>query len=190
MKFQRNISANPKNSREGRKRRRKKKEGEERERERERALEREREREVMDPTVPFVGGVQPVDVLRHGIPSLKADAEPGHPLQEKERGERERVGRSKANNVATGGRGDLAMLYGTAFPMMQQIEKQILSSVGRLPGLPSSHLGLEALSGKLDDFEVSDALGQTQDETEIMQPNMQAIMDSKIGLVAPARELP
>jgi len=64
--------------------------------------------------------------------------------------------------------------------------------VQRLPGLPSSRLGAEALSGKLDDFDFSDALGQRPDESEIMQPSMHEVMEYRLGLAktVPTRELP
>ena len=86
----------------------------------------------------------------------------------------------------------LRNVYGTAFPLKVQIEEQILNGVQRLPGMPSSRLGAEALSGKLDDFDFTDALGQRPEESEIMQPDMHSVMEHRLGLskAAPARELP
>jgi len=42
----------------------------------------------------------------------------------------------------------LAHTYGIAMPAQMDIECQILSRQRRLPGLPSSNLGLEILTGK------------------------------------------
>jgi proteasome maturation protein len=42
----------------------------------------------------------------------------------------------------------LAHMYGIAMPAQMDIECQILSRQRRLPGLPSSNLGLEILTGK------------------------------------------
>merc|ERR1719189_2686741 len=43
--------------------------------------------------------------------------------------------------------------YGVAMPAREAIERQILGKIGasqRLPGLPASFLGLQALTGELD----------------------------------------
>jgi proteasome maturation protein len=50
-------------------------------------------------------------------------------------------------------------VYGEALPLRAHIEAQILGRVGRLPGLPSSRLGLESLSGALDEFGFEAYLG-------------------------------
>ena len=51
--------------------------------------------------------------------------------------------------------------------------------VGRLPGLPSSRLGLQSLTGELDDFSFEAYLGDPAD-SEITPPPMYAMMDAKI----------
>ena len=86
----------------------------------------------------------------------------------------------------------LRNVYGTAAPLKLRIEEEILGSVQRLPGLPSSSLGAEALSGKLDDFDFSDALGQSSEESETMPVDMHSVMECRLGLSRnmPARELP
>ena len=65
-------------------------------------------------------------------------------------------------------------------------------SVQRLPGLPSSNLCAEALSGKLDDFDFADALGQGKDESETALPDVHALLEARLGVskAAPTRELP
>ena len=46
----------------------------------------------------------------------------------------------------------MQQVYGTALPARLEIERQLLSRPGRLPGvgLPSSRIGLEAATGRLD----------------------------------------
>ncbi|CAG8826182.1 37113_t:CDS:2, partial [Racocetra persica] len=48
-------------------------------------------------------------------------------------------------------------IYGIHAPLRHMIEQSIVSKVKRLPGLPSSNLGLEILMGKDEtiDFEIS-----------------------------------
>lgn len=43
--------------------------------------------------------------------------------------------------------------------MRMHLEHQILSKFQRLPGVPSSHLGLEAMTGELDEFTFESYLG-------------------------------
>ncbi|KAB5520083.1 hypothetical protein DKX38_024402 [Salix brachista] len=53
----------------------------------------------------------------------------------------------------------LANAYGAAFPVQMGIERQMLSRFQRPPGpIPSSMLGLEALTGSLEDFGFEDYL--------------------------------
>ncbi|KAJ6351394.1 hypothetical protein OIU78_007333 [Salix suchowensis] len=53
----------------------------------------------------------------------------------------------------------LANAYGAAFPVQMGIERQMLSRFQRPPGpIPSSMLGLEALTGSLEDFAFEDYL--------------------------------
>lgn len=50
-------------------------------------------------------------------------------------------------------------VYGEALPMRMHLEHQILSKFQRLPGVSSSHLGLEAMTGELDEFTFESYLG-------------------------------
>ena len=138
----------------------------------------------MEPSVPFLR--EPHAALRRGVPSAKADAKAAsHAVQFhlKENDARERATRDDL----------LSGVYGLAFPLKQQIESQILSSCQRLPGLPSSNLGAEAMSGRLDTVDFEDALRQNMDEREETAPGMHAIMEARLGmskLPAPTREMP
>ena len=50
----------------------------------------------------------------------------------------------------------MGSIYGTAMPMQRRMEMGILSQVGRLAGLPSSHLGLNTVLGR--DETIADVL--------------------------------
>ena len=113
------------------------------------------------------------DSLRLGLPCLKADATFTHPveaIQENTRGHRDQAQRTM-----------LANLYGSAVPAKDAIERQILSRTGRLPGLDSSRLGLDSLSGTLDEFSFQHFLGQPSN-SEVSPPDVHSQMETKLGL--------
>lgn len=93
----------------------------------------------------------PHDAMRLGLASLREDASVKHPV---EAIQSEYAGRTVAAQQQM-----LRDLYGSAAPARSAIEAQILGRVGRLPGLPSSRLGLEALTGELDEFRFESYLG-------------------------------
>lgn len=51
----------------------------------------------------------------------------------------------------------------------------------RLPGLPSSKLGLEALTGTLEDFGFESYLGLPAD-SEVAPPDLHSQMEQRLGL--------
>lgn len=71
-------------------------------------------------------------------------------------------------------------LYGVAVPARMAIEAQILDRFQRLPGLPSSKLGLEALTGTLDDFSFESYLGT--EPSELLPADLHAQMENKLRL--------
>ncbi|KAL2983022.1 hypothetical protein AAZX31_12G018400 [Glycine max] len=97
-----------------------------------------------------IGGVQN-DVLRFGLHGVKSDIVGSHPLQ---------------SSLQSTRRMDEAMkkqckvnLYGTAFPLKEELDRQILSRFQRPPGpIPSSMLGLETVTGSVDHFGFEDCL--------------------------------
>ncbi len=79
-------------------------------------------------------------------------------------------------------------VYGEALPLRMHIEEQILGRVQRLPGLPSSRLGLEAMTGALDDFGFESYLGLPEYSDE-QPPSVHAQMEArfKLGTAREAR---
>ncbi|GAX76396.1 hypothetical protein CEUSTIGMA_g3841.t1 [Chlamydomonas eustigma] len=100
-------------------------------------------------SLPFK--TQAHDAMRMGLASLKEDALLVHPV--------EKIQEERKLLASEDQLGALRHLYGIAVPAKLQIETQILSQFGRLPGLPSSKLGLEALTGELDEFSFNSYLG-------------------------------
>ena len=53
--------------------------------------------------------------------------------------------------------------------------------VGRLPGLPSSQLGLQSLTGELDSFDFKSYLGSAE-EREVPGPDVHSQMEARLRL--------
>ncbi|KAF5205378.1 Cyclin-b1-2 [Thalictrum thalictroides] len=94
-----------------------------------------------------VGGVKN-DALRFGLHGVKSDILDVHPLQSSLQ--------SFEKTETQMQRSILERTYGYALPMKMDLERQILARVQRPPGLPSSMLGYEALTGSLDVFDCED----------------------------------
>lgn len=56
--------------------------------------------------------------------------------------------------------------------------------VSRLPGLPSSHLGLQSMTGELDEFGFEAYLGLPE-HSEVSGPDMHSVMESKLNMKTP-----
>mmetsp|Transcript_28315 Transcript_28315/g.52136 ORF Transcript_28315/g.52136 Transcript_28315/m.52136 type:complete len:112 (-) Transcript_28315:170-505(-) len=95
------------------------------------------------------------DTLRNGLCSLKYDAAPKHPV--------EIIQMNSKNDQLNSRTQMLKDIYGAALPARMHLENQILSKFHRLPGIPSSNLGLEVLNGDLDDFTFESFIGLPED---------------------------
>ena len=120
---------------------------------------------------------RPHDTMRQGLCNLREDVLPRHPVETIQQ-----AGRPEA---AAGSKSQmLRQLYGAALPAKMQIEQQILGRFARLPGaVPSSKLGLEALTGGLEEFGYESYIGQPQD-SEVAPPDMHSQMEARLGLAA------
>ncbi|KAJ0043105.1 hypothetical protein Pint_18828 [Pistacia integerrima] len=121
-----------------------------------------------------IGGIQN-DALRFGLHGVKSDVVGSHPLEISYQSARKTQEDMK--------RKMLANTYGTAFPLKMDLDRQILSRFQRPPGaIPSSMLGLEALTGSLDDFGFEDYLNDPR-ESETFRPlDMHHGMEVRLGL--------
>lgn len=97
-----------------------------------------------------IGGVRN-DAFRFGLHGVKSDIVGSHPLESSYHSTKARQQEMK--------RKILANTYGSAFPMKLELDRQILSRFQRPPGaIPSSMIGLESLTGGLEDFAFEDYL--------------------------------
>jgi proteasome maturation protein len=120
------------------------------------------------------------DTLRNGLCNLREDALQKHPVEVIQESSRATAGAGPANKSEM-----LRQLYGVAAPAKLQIEQQILGRFARLPGnIPSSKLGLEALSGTLEEFGYESYLGLPAD-SEVAPPDLHSQMEQRLGM-APA----
>ncbi|CAI7791962.1 unnamed protein product, partial [Closterium sp. NIES-54] len=104
----------------------------------------------MDPSMSLPHLEAPRDVLRSGLHQLRDEVTFAHPVDGIQRQRRkEQEGTVDMN---------LGRVYGSAFPAQLHMERQILSKFKRLPGLPSSHLGLHSMMGTLDELAVEDVV--------------------------------
>eukprot|EP00227_Mantoniella_beaufortii_P014178 CAMPEP_0197595644 /NCGR_PEP_ID=MMETSP1326-20131121/23379_1 /TAXON_ID=1155430 /ORGANISM="Genus nov. species nov., Strain RCC2288" /LENGTH=140 /DNA_ID=CAMNT_0043162029 /DNA_START=85 /DNA_END=507 /DNA_ORIENTATION=+ len=124
--------------------------------------------------MPFMR--MPHDTMRNGMPSVKADIsfQGKHPVELiQEHGPSKAVQEKRAM---------LANLYGIAMPARMDIESQILSRQRRLPGLPSSRMGLEILTGEIDRFGFESYLDRPEDRPEGMRADLHSAMEARLGM--------
>ena len=111
---------------------------------------------------------------------MKEDATVKHPVEAIQREFQQRAVVSQQQMLRD--------LYGIAAPAKAQIEAQILSKFTRLPGAThSSLLGLESLTGELDEFRYESYLGMP--EFSILPPvGVHEQMEQKCGLLGAAHD--
>ncbi|KAJ9682942.1 hypothetical protein PVL29_018794 [Vitis rotundifolia] len=121
-----------------------------------------------------IGGVRN-DALRFGLQGVKSDIVGSHPLESAYQSQRQTQEGMK--------RRILANTYGTAFPLKMDLDAQILSRFQRPPGaIPSSMLGLEALTGSLDNFGFEDYLNDPCDSETFRPADMHHGMEVRLGI--------
>lgn len=121
-----------------------------------------------------IGGIQN-DALRFGLHGVKSDIVGSHPL--------ESAYQSASRTQEEMKRKILTNTYGSAFPLKMNLEKQILSRFQRPPGaIQSSMLGLEALTGTLDDFGFEDYLNDPRDSETFRPLDMHHGMEVRVGV--------
>ncbi|EFJ39753.1 hypothetical protein VOLCADRAFT_84810 [Volvox carteri f. nagariensis] len=124
------------------------------------------------PALPFQSKAH--DALRLGLVSLKEDATVRHPVEVIQSEHRQRTLASQHQMLRD--------LYGIAAPARAQIEAQILSKFTRLPGAgTSSLLGLESLTGELDEFKYESYLALPEVST-LPPVDLHSQMELKCGL--------
>ncbi|XP_077253731.1 cyclin-B1-2-like [Tasmannia lanceolata] len=126
-------------------------------------------------SIAHEAGKIPNDPLRFGLQGVKSDIVGSHPLQSLY----ESTKRSEEDTK----RMILANTYGSALPLKMNLDRQILSRFQRPPGaLSSSMLGLEALTGSLDDFGFEDYLNDPRESETYRPTEMHHGMEVRLGL--------
>ena len=110
--------------------------------------------------------------------TLKYDASVIHPVEELQKA---------AKNEQKSERQKLAIAYGAAFPMRMRMQEEILSQFHRLPGLPSSYLGLSTLTKQNETFDFDDYLGLPEDSPFMPVQNAHQVMEKRLGIEDPQR---
>ncbi|PIN12790.1 Proteasome maturation factor [Handroanthus impetiginosus] len=120
-------------------------------------------------------GERPEDPLRYGIHGVKSDIIEPHPLESAYRSTKVRQEEMKKKIWMN--------TYGAAFPMKMELDRQILSKFQRPPGvIPSSFVGLEALTGTLESFAFEDYLNDPKDSESFCPIDMHHGMEVRLGL--------
>ncbi|KAJ7974211.1 cyclin-B1-2-like [Quillaja saponaria] len=121
-----------------------------------------------------IGGIQN-DALRFGLHGVKSDILDSHPL--------ESAYQSATMTQEEMKKKILTNTYGSAFPLKMDLDRQILSRFQRPPGaIPSSMLGLEAITGSLNDFGFEDYLNDPRESESLRPLDMHHGMEVRIGL--------
>ncbi|CAL0332044.1 unnamed protein product [Lupinus luteus] len=121
-----------------------------------------------------IGGLQN-DAFRFGLQGVKSDIVGSHPLESAYQSV------SRTNELMK--KQCMVNLYGTAFPLKMDLDRQILSRFQRPPGaIPSSMLGLEAVTGDLDNFGFEDYLNDPRESETLRPSDMHHGMEVRLGL--------
>nr|AFK37364.1 unknown [Lotus japonicus] len=74
-------------------------------------------------------------------------------------------------------------IHGAAFPLKEELDRQILSRFQRPRGaIPSSMLGLEIVTGSLDHFGFEDCLNDPRESETSLPVDMHHGMEVRLGL--------
>lgn len=122
-------------------------------------------------SLPFLGS-STQDIFRTGLGALKDEILPRHPVEDIQAEYHTTISSTKSQTMRD--------VYGLAFPAKLQIEAQILGKFHRLPGIPSSRLGLESMTGSLDELEFENMVGTG--ESEVPPPDLHSQMEAKLKL--------
>ncbi|XP_065854360.1 cyclin-B1-2 [Euphorbia lathyris] len=121
-----------------------------------------------------IGGIQN-DALRFGLHGVRSDLVGAHPLESLYESSRKSEEAMKEKFLAN--------TYGAALPLKMDMERQILSRFQRPPGpISSSMLGLEAITGSLDNFGFEDYLNDPRESECLRTPDLHHAMEVRLGL--------
>lgn len=109
-----------------------------------------------------------------GLSTLKYEASLIHPMQA--------IQARAAKGEKMAKRQLMAATYGAAMPMRMMMQEQVLSQFHRLPGLPSSRLGLEALAHRDESIGFEDFLNRPDESPDMPSVDAHDIMEKQLGI--------
>jgi hypothetical protein len=116
----------------------------------------------------------PVNVMKHGLQSSQQAKMMPHPVQMIE---------ARSHNEEMLHVDFVRKTYGIQMAMTLAVEKDIFSRPHRLPGLPSSTIHSDILSGKDTKIDFSDYLNDPQVRPEAPRVTLHEIMEAKHGIL-------
>lgn len=109
--------------------------------------------------------------------TLQYEASVIHPVEE--------IQRTAKQNERKTKRQMMALTYGAAMPMRLQMQEEVLSQFHRLPGLPSSFLGLSTLLNRDETIDVEDFMDKPEDSPYMPVHSAHEIMETRLGIQDP-----
>lgn len=117
----------------------------------------------------------PADLMRTGFRNLESEMMAPHPIEGVERRAAGAEFSSKIERVRR--------TYGSHMAMRIATEQAQFNREHRLPGLPSSKIGLEILSGKDNTIEFADFLNNPQERADPPKVDFHRVTEIKHGLI-------
>lgn len=106
--------------------------------------------------------------------SLKYNTSTIHPVQT--------IERDAATIEKTARRKLMASAYGSALPMRLMMHEHMLSQCHRLPGLPSSFVGLDSYTGRDEKLDFEDFLNLPQDAPDMPRDQPRDILERTLRI--------
>lgn len=116
----------------------------------------------------------PVNVMKHGLQSSEHAKNMPHPVQLIE---------ARTKNEEMLHVDYIRKTYGIQMAMTLAVEKEIFSRPHRLPGLPSSTIHADILSGRDTQIDFNDYLNDPQVRPEAPRVTLHEIMEAKHGIL-------
>mmetsp|Transcript_43100 Transcript_43100/g.31478 ORF Transcript_43100/g.31478 Transcript_43100/m.31478 type:complete len:127 (+) Transcript_43100:59-439(+) len=126
----------------------------------------------MESSMPILQG--PVDQLRHDNISYSLAHSAQHPVQDMQ---------SNSSREFNFKLDSISRTYGTHMAMRLASERELFSRNRRLPGLASSNIAAETLSGNDETIEFSDFLDDPQERPIMPKLEVHGLMEIKLGLM-------
>jgi len=111
--------------------------------------------------------------LKHGLATLQNQSISTHPVQHIQKNWV--IDEASRENFA------IKRIFGTQMNMRLEMEKEILGKPKRLPGLPSSFVGLETVLGTDEDIDFEDYLSDPR-TSETIPPSTHEMMETSLGI--------